>query len=61
MDPHLKPGDFLICPWSREEHAQKLWRLRQMIAAQDRVRGRPLTDAEKLENLRRALAEPDEK
>lgn len=59
MDPHLRPGDFLICPWSREEYAQKLWRLRQMIAARDRARGRPLTDAEKLENLHRALAEPD--
>lgn len=34
-------------------------KLREAIAQQDRARGRPLTDAEKLENLRKALAEHD--
>lgn len=47
--------------WTREEYAQRLWRLRQRIAQQDRERGRPLTDAEKLENIRRFVAEPDQK
>lgn len=45
--------------WTREEYAQKRWKLRQRIAVQNRERGRLLTDAEKLENLRRFLAEPD--
>jgi len=34
-------------------------RLREWIAAKDAERGRPLTDSEKLENLRRWLAEED--
>lgn len=35
-------------------------KLQEIIDRQDAERGRPLTDAEKLENLRRFLAEEDE-
>ena len=34
-------------------------RLAAKIAEQDAARGRPLTDAERLENLRRFMNEPD--
>lgn len=34
-------------------------KLQEAIDRQDNERGRPLTDRERLENLRRALDEPD--